>query len=142
MRCPTPGVVQVQPSSSVVYSPSSIHLPVFLLSRRRLVSLCYSSFCRRLSVEFIKSSSPLMNSRPKVEEKNPMEAKKNKKSKEIGQKSQGAQSALIARPHAPDDTSAPPFLNDLGGASAPPHFLLPKTALVARSHDEGGAPAP
>ncbi|MED6170484.1 hypothetical protein PIB30_031472, partial [Stylosanthes scabra] len=51
------------------------------------------------------------------------EAKKNKESKEIGQKAKTPKSVWTARPR-------PPLLNEevsVGGALAPPRFVTPKT---------------
>ncbi|MED6209764.1 hypothetical protein PIB30_057905, partial [Stylosanthes scabra] len=61
---------------------------------------------------------------PKIERKSPRKAKKNKESKESGQKAKNKPNpALTARPR-------PPLLNGevfVGGVPAPPHFVTPKT---------------
>ncbi|MED6145997.1 hypothetical protein PIB30_030456 [Stylosanthes scabra] len=76
-----------------------------------------------------------LNFRPKIERKSPREAKKNKESKESGQKAKNSpiqslpracalpylmrKFPLVARPRDPD------------GAPAPPHFITPKTRTPA-----------
>ncbi|MED6145132.1 hypothetical protein PIB30_022130, partial [Stylosanthes scabra] len=77
--------------------------------------------------------------------KRPREAKKNKRSKENGQKAKKSPTQRRPRARALKMVRPrPPFLNmevSVGGAPAPPPFHNAQDKDIARPGDGGGAPA-